>query len=136
MRWRQRHANVPSNAPRSSWPPNMGLLVFVALVAFQVYALYIITPGSGASLPYADKLAHAAMFATPAALAAALKWRWAVLFLVVHALASEPLQGALTTTRQADAWDAVADLIGIVLGVAAVRQWRSDRPRLAGEGTS
>lgn len=125
---------MSSSAPRSIGPHGLGLLAFVALVGFQVYALYVVTPGSGASLPYADKLAHAAMFATPAALAAALRWRWAILTLVVHAFVSEPLQGALTATRQPDAFDAVADLIGIVLGVAAVRQWRSDRPRLGERG--
>lgn len=117
-----------------SAPRSLGLLTFAGLVVFQVYALYVITPGSGASLPYADKLAHAAMFATPAALAAVLRWRWALLILVIHALISEPLQGVLTATRQVDAWDAVADLIGIVVGVAAVRQWRIDRPRIAGKG--
>jgi hypothetical protein len=36
---------------------------------------------------------------------------------VLHAAVSEPLQGALTTTRVADPWDFVADLVGIVLGV-------------------
>ncbi len=92
------------------------------------------TPGSGASLPYADKLAHAAMFATPAALAAALRWRWALAILVVHAVVSEPLQGALTATRHVDAWDAVADVVGIVVAVAVVSQWRSDRSRRAEEG--
>lgn len=114
---------------------NLGLLTFVSLLLFQVYALYVITPGPGSHVPYADKVAHAAMFATPAALAAALRWRWALAVLVVHAAVSEPLQGALTATRQVDAWDAVADLVGIAVGVAVVTQWRSDRPRRAGEGT-
>jgi len=123
---------VPNSAPKASWARGLGLFVFVGLLLGQVYALYLVTPGSGAALPYADKLAHAAMFATPAALAAALRWRWGLLILVVHAAISEPLQGVLTATRQVDVWDAVADLIGIVVGVAAVRQWRSDRPRVLG----
>jgi len=125
---------VPRTRADWGWGRGLGLLTFAVLLLFQVYALYVITPGSGASLPYADKMAHTAMFATPAALAAALRWRWALAVLVVHAVVSEPLQGALTATRQVDAWDAVADMIGIAVGVAAVSQWRSDRPRRAGEG--
>lgn len=125
---------MPKTKPNWGWGRGLGLVTFAVLLLFQVYALYLITPGSGASLPYADKLAHAAMFATPAALAAALRWRWGLAILIVHALISEPLQGALTATRQVDAWDAVADMIGISVGVAAVSQWRSDRPRRAGEG--
>lgn len=113
----------------------LGYPALVALVAFQVYALYIAVPSAEQQIPYVDKFVHIAMFATPAAVAAAMRLRWVIGVLVLHAIISEPLQGALTANRMVDFWDMVADLLGIVMGVAVVRQWRSDRPRLeSGEG--
>ncbi|MGB3828862.1 MAG: hypothetical protein WA962_08800 [Ornithinimicrobium sp.] len=110
-----------------------GLAVLTGLLALPVYGLYLATPSAEQQIPYVDKFVHMAMFATPAAVAAAFRFRWAIAVLVVHAIVSEPLQGALTTTRNVDFWDMVADLLGIVVGVAAVRQWRTDRPRVGSE---
>ncbi len=108
----------------------LGFAALAALVVFQIYALYIAVPSPEQQIPYVDKFVHIAMFATPAAVAAAMRLRWVIAALVLHAIVSEPLQAALTTYRTVDFWDMVADLLGIVMGVAAVRQWRSDRPRL------
>lgn len=107
-----------------------GFVALLGLVALQVYALYLAVPTDDVGLPYVDKFVHIALFATPAALAEAMRLRWFLLGLVLHALISEPLQSLVTTTRNSDVWDTAADLLGIVVGVAVVRQWRRDRPRL------
>ncbi len=112
----------------------LGWAALTALVGFQIYALYLAVPTAEQQIPYVDKFVHMAMFATPAAVAAALRMRWFIGALVLHAIVSEPLQAAVTTHRSEDVWDGVADLVGIVVGVAAVRQWRSDRPRLESPG--
>ncbi|MGB3257865.1 MAG: VanZ family protein [Ornithinimicrobium sp.] len=100
----------------------------------QIYALYLAVPTDEQHIPHVDKFVHMAMFATPAAVAAVLRMRWFIVALVLHALVSEPLQAAVTTHRNEDVWDGVADLVGVVVGVAAVRRWRSDRPRLESPG--
>jgi hypothetical protein len=64
------------------------------------------------------------MFALPAVVAVRLARTWPWTVLVLHALLSEPLQAWLTTQRQLDPWDTVADLVGIVLGVLAAQAWR------------
>lgn len=108
----------------------LGWATLTGLVGFQMYALYFAAASAEQQIPYVDKFVHMAMFATPAAVAAAMRLRWVIAGLVLHAIISEPLQAAVTTNRVGDRWDMVADLIGIVTGVAAVRQWRTDRPRL------
>lgn len=94
----------------------------------QVWGLYTpVVPGP-AGVPGLDKVAHALAFGVPAAVAWWLGARWVVVLLVVHALASEPLQHYLVPGRTLDWWDTVADLVGIALGVslvAAVRRVRS-----------
>jgi VanZ family protein len=98
--------------------------LFVLLILVQVQVLYLTTGTGPPPFPHADKLVHAAVFAAPAAVATAVRSRWALGLLVVHALASEPLQAWTTTTRQADVWDTVADLVGIVLGVVVMQSMR------------
>lgn len=88
----------------------------VALV-LQVYGLYAPEVPGPSGPPGSDKVAHLLGFGVPAALAWLLRARWVVVLLVVHALISEPLQGWLQASRQADVWDLVADLTGIALGV-------------------
>ncbi|MGB3763674.1 MAG: VanZ family protein [Ornithinimicrobium sp.] len=112
----------------------LGWVALSALVVLQIYALYLAVPTAERQIPYVDKFVHMALFATPAAVAAALRMRWFIGALVLHALVSEPLQAAVTRHRNEDVWDGVADLLGIAVGVAAVRQWRSDRPRLESAG--
>ncbi|GAA5157938.1 VanZ family protein [Ornithinimicrobium tianjinense] len=85
-------------------------------------------PGPG-GVPGLDKVAHLLLFALPSALAWLLGARWVVTLLVVHALVSEPLQGWVSPLRQADPWDTVADLAGVVLGVVVARWPREDGHR-------
>ncbi|MGI8947195.1 MAG: VanZ family protein [Ornithinimicrobium sp.] len=104
---------------RSRW-----WVAFAVLMGLQVVALYAVQGPDVPAASQADKLVHAAMFALPAVVAVRLARTWPWTVLVLHALLSEPLQAWLTTQRQLDPWDTVADLVGIVLGVLAAQAWR------------
>lgn len=93
----------------------------VSLV-LQVVGLYAPSaPGPPEGPPGLDKIGHLVAFAVPAALAWLLGARWVVVALVLHALVSEPLQSWVAPLRQPDVLDAVADLVGVALGVAVAR---------------
>lgn len=94
------------------------------LLLVQVYGLYGPVLEGPEGPPALDKLGHFVMFGAAAAVAAALRSRAALVIVVGHALVSEPLQALLTSSREADVLDLLADLVGIVAGVAAVRGWR------------
>lgn len=95
----------------------------------HVVALY--TPGSPEldTARGVDKLAHVMLFAVPAALA----WlvggrarRWGPFLLVGHAVVSEMVQARFVANRAGDPLDALADVVGVALGVALARAlWRS-----------
>ncbi|CAN5500550.1 hypothetical protein BH23ACT6_BH23ACT6_21940 [soil metagenome] len=97
--------------------PSLAWALLAAMAAIQVYALYLHAPAPGPGLPYLDKVAHLLIFGVPAALAAALRLRWVLVALAIHAVSSEPLQGWLPVARSPDMWDLVADLLGIVAGM-------------------
>lgn len=121
---------MPTPPPDRARGAGRGLLwlLLVALLGLQVWGLYLYVPGVGEPvLTGQDKLAHGLLFGLPAAVAALLGSAPALLVLTCHALLSEPLQAALTTTRSADPWDLVADLIGIALAVGVVWSVRSRR---------
>lgn len=77
-----------------------------------------------------DKIEHLLGYFALAAAAVQIYRRGGALWLVGAGLvamgvAIEALQGALTTTRQPDAYDAVANTVGVVLGLAtAFSPWR------------
>lgn len=110
----------------------LGWALLVGLLVVQVWALYVAAGVAEPLFPGQDKAGHGLVFGLPAALSWALQGRWVVAALVVHALVSEPAQALLTSTRTADVWDLVADLVGIGLGV-----WLAERLRakLTGEAT-
>lgn len=94
----------------------LGWAVLAGLLAVQVWALYV-AGGTGAPLfPHADKVGHLALFALPAAVAGLLGSRAAVGLLLVHALVAEPVQAWVTVDRVTDAWDAVANVVGLAVG--------------------
>ena len=90
----------------------------VLLLLGQVYLLYVVAGTGSPPFPHADKVGHMALFAVPALVAAVLRSRWAVGLIAVHAVVAEPLQGLFTTTRVTDPWDAVANVSGLLLGLA------------------
>lgn len=98
-------------------------LSLLGALVIQLYVLYLYVPGNAPSLavPHLDKVVHAAVFALPAALAVLARCRPALvgLALVVHAPVSELVQHLVLPARSGDPWDLVADLFGVVLGLAA-----------------
>jgi VanZ family protein len=99
---------------------------FLITVMISLYALF--SPASGIPFlpPGADKVGHFALFTT-----LALTGRMARLAevplaigLVVYAVGSEPLQGALPINREASVWDALTDLCGTAIGLWLARRAR------------
>ena len=108
------------------------LVLGVLTVVLQAVGFY--TPSTGdAALPlppHGDKVFHAGSFAlaTAFALLARLPWGPVVLFMVAHAIASELIQGLFLETRSGDSADAVADLLGILVGALGARWLALDPP--------
>jgi VanZ family protein len=94
---------------------------FVAAVLAQVWVLYLYVPSGSdtVTVPHADKLVHAAVFALPALLGVLARVRpWLVgAVLAVHAPVSEVVQHFWIPGRSGDPWDVVADLVGVALGL-------------------
>jgi VanZ family protein len=91
-------------------------------VAVLVSLAVLFTPASGVPfvLPGVDKLVHAGLFT-----ALALTGRWAgvgqrvlTILLVVYAAGSEVVQGLTPLDRSASAADWLADVAGLLLGLA------------------
>lgn len=103
---------------RARRPLLAGLAVAVVL---QLVVLYLPQDPGPLPFPQADKLVHLSVFALPAlfGLLAGLPGRWVVGALVSHAVLSEVVQGALLAGRSGDPVDAVADVVGVGLGVLA-----------------
>lgn len=100
----------------------LGWTALVVALVLQLAGIYSATmPGPSGGPPHLDKLGHLTAFAVPAALAWLLGARWLVVALVLHAFVSEPLQGWVAPLRRPDVWDAVANLVGVALGVAVAR---------------
>lgn len=103
---------------------------FVAALVVQVALLYLHVPiPSGApSIPHADKVVHAVIFAAPALLGvlAGLKPWLVALVLAVHAPVSELVQHFLIQGRFGDPLDMVADWVGVGIGLVLGR-WLTRR---------
>ena len=96
---------------RSLLPAAVALLVQFAVV-------YAPSAGGAPAVPHLDKLVHASVFALPVlfGLLARLPLAPVVGLMALHAPVSEVVQGTLLSQRSGDPWDAVADLVGVVLG--------------------
>ncbi|MBO1769249.1 VanZ family protein [Agrococcus sp. TF02-05] len=102
------------------WRRAAAVLFALALVA-QLVVLYVPDPPSDIPAPPgSDKLVHFAVFAAPALLGvlAGLRPLWLGAALVAHAVPSELVQHVLLPGRSGDAWDAVADVAGVAVGLA------------------
>lgn len=99
-------------------------------LALHLVALYL--PGSpepGPELfPHVDKLVHVALFAAPAYLIARLTsaW-WPLLLLALHAPVSELVQHLWIPYRGGDPFDALADIVGVALGLGLARLHERNR---------
>jgi len=112
---------------RSVLPAAVALLVQLAVV-------YAPSAGGAPLVPHLDKLVHAAVFALPVlfGLLARLPPAPVVAVMALHAPVSEVVQATLLPQRSGDPWDAVADLVGVGLGVLAARAATSRSVRRSG----
>lgn len=92
------------------------------LVLAHLAALYWPRVDLQGPVTWTDKVAHVMLFLVPtvAGLLAGVRPAYLVGLLALHAPVSELLQHYLLPHRSGDAWDAVADLGGVVLGVTSV----------------
>ena len=112
-------------------PRQRSLLPAAAALLLQLGVLYAPSGGSGATFPYSDKLVHCAVFALPVlfGLLARLPPVPVVAVMALHAPVSELVQGGLLPARSGDPWDAVADVVGVALGVVVATLARRRRTR-------
>jgi VanZ family protein len=98
------------------------VVVFAVLVVAHLAALYWPRVDLQGPVTWTDKVAHVLLFLAPtvAGLVASVRPAYLVGLLAVHAPVTELLQHFLLPHRSGDAWDAVADLGGVVLGVTSV----------------
>ena len=98
------------------------VVVFAVLVVAHLAALYWPRVDIQGPVTWSDKVMHVLLFLAPtvAGLLAGVRPAYLVGLLALHAPVSELLQHYLLPHRTGDAWDAVADLGGVVLGVTSV----------------
>jgi len=112
----------PFRRPRL-WATLWTLAIAAVVVASLVPALPNVPPGS-------DKLEHFLAYCVLATGAVQLYARWpsllgAGLGLVLMGVGLEYAQGALTETRLMDRWDALANTLGVIAGLAIqMTPWR------------
>jgi VanZ family protein len=130
-----------------SW--KIAVVAAIAAVGIQLWGLYrVVGPPSPPWFPQADKVEHAAGFALPVALILIALWlhgratdqpfpRTAILVVAAvfgaHAVVSELIQYFFYRTRTGDPRDALADAVGICLGVGVflLIRYRVERRRPA-----
>ena len=115
--------------PRVTWP---WLALAVASTVGQCVVLYLPDPApvtAGLDFPGLDKIVHLTIFAVPTwALLRVVQRRWIVpAAMLVQAVGSEFVQGALLSHRSGDVLDTVADTVGITSGLA-LAYWTRRRP--------
>ncbi len=88
----------------------------VAVIA-QLVALYAPSTPSVAAPEMTDKVVHGLLFAVPLAvgLRAGLPATWLAVAFLVHAPVSELVQYAVLPQRSGDPWDAVVDVVGVLV---------------------
>jgi VanZ family protein len=118
-------------------------VALAVLLAVHLGVLYAPDTGGAPPFPNFDKIVHATTFASVvlAGLAAGLAARWWVPVVSAHALVSELVQHWLLPHRTGDVTDVLADLVGVAVGVLAVRllrraSWTGDSTGGEPHGTS
>ena len=112
-------------------------VAFAVALAVQLVVLYWPRPAGPTDVPGLDKLVHATIFGSVAylGLRAGLRARWWLPVICAHAVVSDLIQGLFLPHRSGDWRDAVADLVGVGIAVAAWlpgnrsarASWRGDR---------
>ena len=118
----------PAPSPARSSTSDRALLAVTVVV--QLVVLYAPRAPATPSIPDVDKLVHAAVFGAVAwaAVRCGFPARLVAAALVAHAALSEVAQHLLLTQRSGDPLDALADTVGVLLGLALGR--RSHRQSL------
>ncbi|WP_045765407.1 membrane protein [Xanthomonas albilineans] len=106
------------------WPWLWLGLWWLAIVVL-IYLCMIPQPPQLLDMPEGDKVEHFLAYLLLAAGAVQLyagprAWTWAALGLLALGVGIEFAQGAWTSTRSADPFDALADALGVVAGMATV----------------
>jgi hypothetical protein len=112
---------------RTSWR-----WLLAAAVAVQLVVLYWPRPvdtGGGVGI---DKVVHAALFAVVALTGrrAGVPPAWLAGLLLAHAVLSELLQHLVLPNRSGDPWDALADAVGVLVGMLLPLPRGADDPAL------
>lgn len=100
------------------------------LAIAAVVVVSLLPAGELPQAPGSDKLHHFLAYFALAAAAVQLYARWTSLLgaglgLVLLGLGLEHAQGALTDSRMADRWDALANTLGVIAGLATrLTPWR------------
>jgi hypothetical protein len=124
-------------APGPARPTTSDRVLLAVTVAVQLVVLYAPQAPATPSTPGIDKVVHAAVFGAVAwaAVRCGFPARWVAAVLVAHAALSEVVQHLLLAQRSGDPLDALADTIGVALGLAlgrrSVRRRQSVRRRPA-----
>ena len=105
------------------------MVVFAVLLVAHLAALYWPRVDLQGPVTWTDKVAQVTHLLAPTVggLLAGVRPAYLVGLLALHAPVSELLQHYLLPHRSGDAWDAVADLGGVVLGVTSVMVGRALR---------
>ncbi len=110
------------DAVRTRWP-----WAFAVVALVHVAVLYWPRVTVEGPVSWTDKVVHLLVFGVPvtAGLLSRLPAAYVVVPFAVHAPVSELVQNWLLPGRSGDVGDALADLAGVVIGVAVVMVWRS-----------
>ena len=105
--------------------PRLWLGIWILGWALAITLSLLRPPPVGIDLPESDKLGHLLAYATLSAWAVMLfatrrAWVLAATGLVALGIGMEVAQGALTDYRLADPRDAIANTLGVLLGLAAL----------------
>lgn len=109
----------------------LALAVLVQLVVLYAPA----GPGAG-PFPNSDKVVHVLVFLVPVAVATLVTGRPRVVaaVFVAHAVVSEVVQGTVLPMRSGDPLDALADVVGVGLGLAVALRIARRRGSGAAQG--
>ncbi len=96
------------------------------MVLLSLYVLFTPRTGGDGLFHGSDKAVHLVLFGL---LAATTRWRFGavtagLLAVAVYAPVSEVVQGLVLPTRSGDAWDVLADLLGVAVGWTLARRLR------------